>query len=127
MPSQSTGTRTLARSAPETVWSHLQRSLANLAKRNLSQLTALVKTRLKRMQCRPGVLDGSSPAPASTSHLSSGLAAGTTRRRPPDVFRFGFAAELPAGTQTLIRLSATRITIPGSRQPTPEQGDMCLM
>jgi len=40
------------------VWSCLKRSLANLAKRNLSQLTALVKTRLKRMQYRPGLLDG---------------------------------------------------------------------
>lgn len=36
----------------------LKRSLANLAKRNLSQLTALVKTRFKRMQYRPGPLDG---------------------------------------------------------------------
>jgi putative transposase len=51
----------------ELVWSHLKRSLANLAKRNLSQLTALVKTRLKRMQYRPGLLRGSSPAPGSTS------------------------------------------------------------
>ena len=42
----------------EPVWSHLKRSLANLAKRNLSELTALVKTRLKRMQYRPGLLEG---------------------------------------------------------------------
>ncbi len=42
----------------ELVWSHLKRSLANLAKRNLGELTALVKTRLKRMQYRPGLLDG---------------------------------------------------------------------
>ena len=42
----------------ELVWSHIKRSLANLAKRNLDQLTALVKTRLKRMQYRPGLLDG---------------------------------------------------------------------
>jgi putative transposase len=42
----------------EPVWSHLKRSLGNLAKRNISQLTALVKTRLKRMQYRPGLLDG---------------------------------------------------------------------
>ena len=42
----------------EPVWSHLKRSLANLAKRNLAQLTALVKTRLKRMQYRPGLIDG---------------------------------------------------------------------
>lgn len=40
------------------MWSHLKRSLANLAKRNISQLTAVVKTRLKRMQYRPGLLDG---------------------------------------------------------------------
>jgi putative transposase len=42
----------------EPVWSHLKRSLANLAKCNLSQLTALVRTRLKRMQYQPGLLDG---------------------------------------------------------------------
>ena len=42
----------------ELVWSHLKRSLANMAKRNLTQLTALVKTRLRRMQYRPGLLDG---------------------------------------------------------------------
>jgi hypothetical protein len=35
----------------ELVWSHLKRSLANLAKRNLSQLTALVNTRLRRRDC----------------------------------------------------------------------------
>jgi DDE superfamily endonuclease len=40
------------------VWSHLKRSLANLAKRNIAQLTALVKTRLRRMQYRPGLLEG---------------------------------------------------------------------
>jgi putative transposase len=51
----------------ELVWSHLKRSLANLAKRSIGQLTALVKTRLKRMQYRPGSSRGSSPAPAWTS------------------------------------------------------------
>jgi hypothetical protein len=40
------------------VWSHLKRSLANLAQRNIGLLTALVKTRLKRMQYRPGLLGG---------------------------------------------------------------------
>jgi transposase-like protein len=35
-----------------------KRSLANLAKRNIAQLTALVKTRLKRMQYRPSLLEG---------------------------------------------------------------------
>jgi putative transposase len=39
-------------------WSHLKRSLANLAKHNITQLSALVKTRLKRMQYRPSLLDG---------------------------------------------------------------------
>ena len=43
----------------EPVWSHLKRSLANLAKHgHLGQLTALVKTRLRRMQYRPGLLGG---------------------------------------------------------------------
>ena len=42
----------------EGVWSCLKRSLANLAKRNIGQLTALAKTRLKRMQYRPALLDG---------------------------------------------------------------------
>ena len=42
----------------EPVWSHLKRSLANLAKRNVSELTALVKTRLRRMQYRPALLEG---------------------------------------------------------------------
>ena len=42
----------------EPVWSHLKRSLADLAKHNITQLTALVKTRLKRMQYRPGLLHG---------------------------------------------------------------------
>jgi putative transposase len=42
----------------ELVWPHLKRSLANLAKRNLAQLTALVRTRLKRMQYRSGLLEG---------------------------------------------------------------------
>ena len=42
----------------ELVWSHLKRSLANLAKRNLPQLTTLVKTRLKRMQYQCRVVKG---------------------------------------------------------------------
>jgi transposase len=51
----------------EPVWSPLKRSLANLAKRNLGQLTALVGNRLKQMQYRPASSAASSPAPASTS------------------------------------------------------------
>ena len=42
----------------EPVWSHLKRSLANLTKHTIAELTALVKTRLKRMQYRPGLLIG---------------------------------------------------------------------
>ena len=40
----------------ESVWALLKRSLANLVKRTLAELTALVKTRLRRMQYRPGLL-----------------------------------------------------------------------
>nr|WP_234357622.1 transposase [Streptomyces puniciscabiei] len=42
----------------EGVWSHLNRSLANLTNHSLGQLTALVKTRRKRMQYRPRLLEG---------------------------------------------------------------------
>lgn len=37
----------------EQAWSDLERSQVNQAKRNLAQLTTLVKTRLRRMQYRP--------------------------------------------------------------------------
>jgi len=47
----------------EPLWSHLKHSLASLARRNLAQLTALVKTRLKPMQYRAALLQG---FPAST-------------------------------------------------------------
>jgi DDE superfamily endonuclease len=39
----------------EPVWAHLKRSLANLTKHNIAELTVLVKTRLKPMQYRPGL------------------------------------------------------------------------
>jgi hypothetical protein len=42
----------------ELVWAHLKRSLANLTKHTIAELTALVKTRLRRMQYRPGLLTG---------------------------------------------------------------------
>ncbi len=42
----------------EPVWPDLKRSLANLVKQDIGQLTALVKTRLRRMQYQPGLLDG---------------------------------------------------------------------
>ncbi|EFG03800.1 Hypothetical protein SCLAV_p0309 (plasmid) [Streptomyces clavuligerus] len=40
------------------MWSHLKRSLANLTKHSLDQLTTLVKTRLRRLQYRPSFIDG---------------------------------------------------------------------
>ena len=42
----------------EGIWSVLKRSLANLAKRDIDQLTALVKTRLRRMQYQAGLIEG---------------------------------------------------------------------
>jgi hypothetical protein len=54
----------------ESVWSVLKRSLANLVKHNISELTALAKTRLRRMQHRPALLRASSPEPGSTSRPS---------------------------------------------------------
>ena len=42
----------------EAAWSNLTRSLANLTKHDINQLPALVKTRLRRMQYRPGLIDG---------------------------------------------------------------------
>jgi transposase len=51
----------------EPVWSNLKRSLANLTKHDIGQLTALIKTRLRRMQYRPGLSTASWPRPRSTS------------------------------------------------------------
>ena len=42
----------------EGLWSSLKRSLANLARHTIGQLTALIKTRLRQMQYRPGLIDG---------------------------------------------------------------------
>jgi hypothetical protein len=55
----------------EPVWSNLKRSLANLTKHDIGQLTALIRTRLRRMQHRPGLLEDSSPRPALTSVTGS--------------------------------------------------------
>ena len=40
------------------MWSHLKRSLANLTKHTITELTVLVKIRLRRTQHRPGLLAG---------------------------------------------------------------------
>lgn len=51
--------RTFPSSTPSRgAWSHLKRSLANLTKHSLDQLATSVKTRLKRMQYRPRLLEG---------------------------------------------------------------------
>ncbi len=42
----------------EPVWSNLKRSLANLVKQDIGQLTMLIRTRLRRMQYQPGLLEG---------------------------------------------------------------------
>lgn len=42
----------------ESVWSHLKRSLANLAAGNITHLAGLAKNRLKKMQYTDGLIDG---------------------------------------------------------------------
>ncbi|WP_427016493.1 transposase [Pseudarthrobacter sp. P1] len=42
----------------EAVWSHLKRSLAHLVKCGIDRLAALVRSRLRHIQHRPGLLDG---------------------------------------------------------------------
>ena len=42
----------------EGVWANLKGRLRNLAVRGVDQLTAIIKSHLKRMQYRPGLLDG---------------------------------------------------------------------
>jgi putative transposase len=44
--------------AAEGIWSSMKRSLANLTRQGLDQLLVLIKTWLKRMQYRPGLIDG---------------------------------------------------------------------
>ena len=42
----------------EGVWSAMKAGLVNLAKRDIDQLQALIKTRLRRMQYRPSLMTG---------------------------------------------------------------------
>jgi len=44
--------------AAEGVWAHLKHGLGNLAANGIGPLTVIVKTRLKRIQYRPELLDG---------------------------------------------------------------------
>jgi hypothetical protein len=52
----------------EGICSNLKRSLANLTKQDIDQLTALVKAQLKPMQYQPGLIDASSLRPGASSH-----------------------------------------------------------
>jgi putative transposase len=42
----------------EGVWSHVKRSMGNLAAATVDQLAAIVRNRLKRIQYRPDLLTG---------------------------------------------------------------------
>ena len=42
----------------EGVWANMKNGLGNLVKQDIGQLTALVRTRLRRMQYQPGLLEG---------------------------------------------------------------------
>ncbi|MFB7223839.1 transposase [Streptomyces sp. NPDC056227] len=42
----------------EGVWAHLKNSLGNLAPCSIDELAALARTRLKRMQYQPDLLNG---------------------------------------------------------------------
>jgi transposase len=44
--------------AAESIWSHLKHGLGNLAATGIDHLTTIVKTRLKRIQYHPELLDG---------------------------------------------------------------------
>ncbi|MGR6963935.1 hypothetical protein ACU610_05700 [Geodermatophilus sp. URMC 61] len=59
----------------ELIWAHLKRSLTNLTKHTIAELTAVVKTRLRRMQYRPGLLAG--------FLASTGLEFGPFLKQPP--------------------------------------------
>ena len=42
----------------EGVWANMKNGLGNLAVRDVDQLAAIIKNRLKRIQYRPGLIDG---------------------------------------------------------------------
>jgi hypothetical protein len=42
----------------EGVWANMKNGLGNLAARNVSELAAIVKNRLNRIQYRPALIDG---------------------------------------------------------------------
>jgi hypothetical protein len=58
LPRPGPGSAALVIGASSGLGAELARSLANLTKHTIAELTALVKTRLRRMQYRPGLLAG---------------------------------------------------------------------
>ena len=70
----------------EPVWPDLKRSLANLVKQDIGQLTILVKTRLRQMQYRPGLLESFLAKPTQLRSLGANSASSSsisrTSRRP---------------------------------------------
>ena len=44
--------------AAEGAWANMKNGLGNLAVRNVDQLAAVIKNRLKRVQYRPALIDG---------------------------------------------------------------------
>jgi DDE superfamily endonuclease len=102
----------------ELVWSHLKRSLANLAKRNISQLPALVKTRLKKMQYRPGLLRGFLAStrldltPFCNPHPYGSLVASGTVSRADHPFAHGLKQPFPAASMSAIRRVGARYLYP---------------
>jgi putative transposase len=64
----------------EGLWAHLKNSLGNLAPCSLDELAALARTRLKRMQYQPGLLDASSRP--SRRRVQAGTRGWRTSRPP---------------------------------------------
>jgi len=58
----------------EGAWANMKNGLGNLATRDVDQLTAIIKNRLKSIQYRPALIDGFLPRPGSPSNQN--------RRRP---------------------------------------------
>ena len=58
----------------EGAWANMKNGLGNLAARDVDQLAAIVKNRLKRIQYRPALIDG--------FLAQTGLSSNPNRRRP---------------------------------------------
>src|SRR4029453_1596924 len=65
----------------EGVWSHVKRSLGNLAVTGVDQLAAIVRNRLKRIQYRPDLLTSFLPPTRHNPDHSPSVSAGAPPRR----------------------------------------------